>query len=304
MALNAITTTDAAVLIPEIWANMVLENLRENIVLTRLVWKNSDIRGGFSKGDTLHIPSPGTLTANDKAADTAVTVQKPTTSEVTVTLDKHKEVTFAVEDITRAMSSYDILRMYTAEAGAALAKQIEQDLFAEYTNAGASIGTAGTDLSASTLRLLRKTFLDNNVPLRNLHLVMSTKDGMALLGDSELMTWYAYQNKSIPDGAIANIYGFTLWESQLVPVVAGTPNTTYNLAFAPDAIVLAMRAMPEPPASTGANVRTAVVRDPESGIVVRVVVSYNADYLATQVTCDVLYGIKTIQPTKLVAVLS
>lgn len=306
MALNSITTTEAAVLIPEIWGNMVMETLRNRIVLARLVWKNTDI-GGFSRGDTLHIPTPATLTAQNKTADTVVTVQKPTTTEVTVTLDKHKEVTFAVEDIVRALADYNIINMYAEQAAIALADQIETDLFAEYANAGSSVGAAATDLSASTLRTLRKTFLDKKVPLNDINLVISTKDGAALLGDSELQSYFAFQNRAIPDGATGSLYGFTLWESQLVPTVtAGDPavTTTYNLAIAPGAIVLAMRSLPEPPGGLNDNVSMAVIRDPESGLVLRTIVSYNPSYLAVQVTTDVLYGIKTIDPNRLIKVLS
>jgi hypothetical protein len=72
-----ITPAVAQYFIPEVWGNRALEILRSNVVLARLVAKDSDV-AAFQVGDILHIPYPGTFTANDKAAGSAVTVQTPT----------------------------------------------------------------------------------------------------------------------------------------------------------------------------------------------------------------------------------
>ena len=37
------------------------------------------------------------------------------------------------------------------------------------------------------------------------------------------------------------------------------------------------------------------MRDPESGLVLRVLYAYNATYLGMQVTIDVLYGVKKLR---------
>jgi len=49
----------------------------------------------------IHIPDVSNLTANDKAAGAQVTTQAPTEGEFTVALNKHKEVSFMIEDIVR-----------------------------------------------------------------------------------------------------------------------------------------------------------------------------------------------------------
>jgi len=301
-----ITATVAQYFIPEVWANRALEVLRANVVLARLVAKDTDV-AAFQVGDVLHIPYPGTFTAQDKAAGSAVTVQTPTGgSEVQVTLNKHKEISFIVEDVARAQANQDLLDRYLNAAVPAIAEAIESDLFALYADiatAGYTVGTSGTDLTAATIRSARKKLNDNKCPLNPRHLVISSKDEIALLGDSNLATYFAMaRSQGISDGSIGNLYGFQVWMSQLVPAVAGTPVSTKNLAFHPEAFILAMRGLPEPPASTGAQ--AATIRDPESGLVIRVLYAYNPSYLGVQVTLDVLYGVKVLRAEKACVVLS
>lgn len=298
-----ITTTTAAAFIPEIWAQRALEVMRANVVLAKLVTKDTDV-AAFQYGDVLHIPYPGTFTANDKAANSAVTLQTPTGgADISVTLNKHKEVSFLIEDPARAQANQDLMDRYINAAVPALVEAIESDLFALYSSITASVGTSGTDISASTIRSARKKLNDNKVPLQPRHLVISPKDEIALLGDSNLATYFANaRSEAIAQGAIGQLYGFTVWMSQLVPVVAGTPNSTKNLAFHPEFAILAMRALPEPPAGAGA--RSAAIRDPESGLVIRVTSAYNPTYLGVQVTLDVLYGVALLRDDAAVVVLS
>ena len=96
-----ITTTEAANFIPEIWAATALGALKANTVMARLVNRNFE-NSIQQAGDTIHIPQRGALTVHDKAANTGVTLQTPSADVVNLTLNKHKEVSFIVEDIAAA----------------------------------------------------------------------------------------------------------------------------------------------------------------------------------------------------------
>lgn len=297
-----ITQTVAAPFIPQIWANTALEILRNKVVLAKLVTRDSDI-AAFQVGDTLNIPYPGVFVANDKTANTPVTLQVPTATTTTVQLTKHKEASFLVEDAARALANQDIMARYMNAAVIPIAEQIEKDLLALYTGFTYSVGTSGTDLSAATIRSARKTLNDNKAPQDNRAMIVSDKDEIALLGDSSLQTYFAYsQTQGVKEGSIGRLYGFDIYQSQLVPVVAGTPNSTKNLAFDPGAIILAMRGLPDAPAGSGAQ--TSVVNDPVSGLTLRCTVAYNAPNLGVQVTIDVLYGVAKLRDEKAVVVLS
>lgn len=296
-----INNTSALPFVPELWAQKALEILRNNIVLAPLVTKDSDV-ASFTVGSKLHIPYPGTLVANDKVTNTAVTRQVPTSTDTTVTLNKHKEATFLIEDFTRAQANPLAMAEYMQAAIPALAEQVETDLFATYSSFSGSLGVGGTDLSAATLRAVNKKFTDNKIQRGNRHLVISTKDTAALLADASLQSFFAFNEGGRGDvstGLVTdNLYGLKVHESQLVPFATNTK----NLAFDPGAIILASRALPQAPNGTGAA--QAVVVDDVSGLALRVTLSYDANQLGVQCTTDILYGISILRDAKGFTVLS
>ena len=291
-----ITKASASPFIPQIWANTALEILRSKIVLAKLVTRDSDI-AAFQVGDTLNIPYPGAFTANDKAANTPVTLQVPTATTTTVQLNKHKEASFLIEDAVRATANQDVMARYMEAAVIPLAEAIESDLMAAGITFTNSVGTYGTDISAATVRSARKVLNDNKAPVDGRVLVVSDKDEIALLGDSTLQNYFAFaQTQGVAEGSIGRLYGFDVYSSQLVPATGTSPVNTKNIAFHPSALILAMRGLPEAVAGSGAQ--TAVVTDPVSGLTLRTTIAYNAANLGHQVTVDVLYGVAKLRDEK------
>lgn len=292
------TILDSSGFIPQAWAMRALDVLRSRIVLAKIVTKDSDMGEPGWQGKTLNIGYPGTFTAQDKVAGTAVTAQAPTGgATVSLTLSKHKVVDFMVEDYGAAQANGDALARYVDPAVIALAEQLENDLFGLYTSfTGASVGTSGTDLTASVIRTARKNLNDAKAPMEDRHLVVSDKDEIALLGDANLANYYAFSNNAgIEQGQLPPLYGFNVHVSQLVPAVAGTPVSTKNLAFHKNAMMLAMRPFRDIPAGSG--VATATVVDEDSGIAIRVLKQYKAEYRAEYVGFDILYGFVALRPS-------
>lgn len=294
-----VTVTSATQFIPEIWANMALTALRNRIVLANLVTRDSDI-AAFTEGDILHIPVPGTFVANNKVANTNVTLQVPTDSNIDVTLNKHKEVSFLVEDPVRAQQNQDVMGRYVRNAIIPLAEAIESDLFALYSGLSQSVGTAATALTPATIRAARKKLNDANVDTANRSLIV--KDDTDLLGDTTLATYFSNTNPgAIREGSLGRLYGFDVFQSNMVPVVAGPPISVKNLALTPDAFILALRGLPQNEAP-GVDQRN--YQDPDSNLVFRMTTSYNPSALGVQVTFDTLYGVAELRDVSGVVVLS
>lgn len=295
-----ITSTMLAPFIPTIVANTALEILRNNIVLAGVVTKDTDV-AAFNVGDTLNIPYPGTFVANDKAANTAVTLQVPTATTTSVVLNKHKEASFILEDRGSALANQNVLKTYTEAAIIPIVEQLETDLFGLYSSFTNTTGVGGTNLNYATLVATRKLMNDNKVSKLNRYLAISDKDEAAMLSDTTLLPYFQYNNgdsNALVNGNLPSIAGFKLLPSQLVPFAVNTK----NLAFDPGAIILATRGLPPAPAGSGAN--SAVVTDPISGITLRSTIAYNASLLGVQVTIDLLYGVAKLRNEKAVVVLS
>lgn len=299
---DTIDVTQAQYFIPEIWANEALEILRANIVLTPRVYSDSDV-SAQSVGDILHIPYPGRLTAYDKAAGTAYTLSQPTgETEVQVPLDKHKAVSFIVEDIVRAQANQNLIRNYTQAAAIALAEAIEADGFAEAVTGTKTAGTYGTDLTFASLLSAWKTMTDNKCPAGQRYAAVSTKDIVSILGDTKLQPLVQYtRGDQIAAGPqnLGPLAGFDeVLVSQLVPTSSTSVLTsTQNVAWRRDGLICAFRGLPDLAGIPGAV--SANVRDPESGVVLRSVMAYDPSVGGVRVTLETLYGWQTLRDEKI-----
>ncbi|MDQ3651513.1 MAG: hypothetical protein M3458_14815 [Acidobacteriota bacterium] len=295
---------ETAGFIPTVWAQKALDILRANIVLTRLVARDTDFEPQ-PQGKTLTIPYPGTLVAQKKTANTPATTQTPTGgNSVSVTLSEFAYVDFVIEDFARAQASDELLTRWVEPAATALAQQIETDLFTKYSAlTGGSVGTSGTDVTPAVIRQAAKLLDDAKAPRSNRALIVSSKDQMALLGHTELQSYFANARPEVIEaGALGPpIYGLTPYMTQLVPLIAGTPNSTKNLAIHRNALLLATRPLMEP--RMGSGVQSSVIVDDESGIALRVLESYDIAERGHRIGFDILYGYTELRPTLGVIVL-
>ncbi len=271
---NHMTVTTAANFIPELWAMDVLEAAEAYLVMAKLVTDYSGWADGKEYGDTIHVPEVSNLVANDKTAGAQVTLQSPTESKVDILLNKHKEVSFVVEDIAKAQSKPAMREIYTKKAGYAIAKRIDSDLLALYAAAANSVA-AGAAVSYSEL-LDAMEYLDlADVPEVERFLVINPRIKKDLLGAVEVKD-RDFRTLSDPapvmTGKVADILGCKVFSTNQVPyTTASEVNTYHNLMFNREAFALAIQMGP------------------------RAQAQYKQEYLGTLVTVDVVYGVKTMR---------
>lgn len=233
------TLADTAGFIPQSWANKALAILRAQIFMATHVARDFDFTDAGWKGKTLNVPYPGTFAASDKVAGSVASVVTPSGgNSVPITLTQHKTVDYILEDVafSQAQAGVSMMNSYGSAAGVALAEALEADLIKQAQNWTIfSPGTIGTDLTAAVGRTLKKNLDDAKAPASDRFLLLSTKDTIALLGDSNLSTWFAYaQQQAIGQGTIPGIYGFQeVGFSQLLPSAnaQGTPSNVQNVAI-------------------------------------------------------------------------
>lgn len=281
-----ITVTEAAAFIPEIWAAMALGTLRANTVMARLVNRNFE-NYVAQYGDIINIPKRGTLTVNNKTANTAVTLQTPSASTVQVVLNKHKEVSFLIEDVAAAQANQDVILGYIGDGVIKIAEQIDTDLLALYSGFSQTpIDGVTGGITAATITEARRILNSKLVPLGDRYIVWheDAEKELLALGQFTNAQYDPGNADALTEATLGRKYGFTHVMDQKVAVAAGVCK---NLAFHRDAIALVTR--PLPPVPDGLGARSVVMN--EDGIGIRVTYSYNASHLGVQVTLDILYGV-------------
>lgn len=290
---TTIGKTDVANGVPIIVAAKTLEYLKANTVMTQLVRRDFD-NDVAQYGDTVRINKITGLIVGDKGEDSQFSTQSVPDSKIEVTLNKHKYISFLIDDIAKFLAKPNYQADLMNEGVAVLAEQIESDLLALYSNVTTNlIGSAGTDLDADDIIDAGKKLNDSKAPLANRAVVISTKDHAALLKLEKFTSsnWISDNQSALKDASIGRKYGFDIFMSQGVKTTGTSPVSTKNLAFNKGAFVMVSRplAAPGPQYGVVSKVLSA------DGIGLRVMTSYSHKDGGYLTTIDLLYGVKTIR---------
>jgi hypothetical protein len=286
-----ITSSNVANAIVKLVAADALPALMGNLVLGNLV--NRDYERTLARaGDTVNVPIPPTLVANNIAEGGTVQTQNPNLGNAQIVLSTHVEATFQVPDVTKVLAVPDLLKVYLQPAVVALAERIETDLLQLYPQftTNTAVGTGGTTITEAVVDAAETALFNAKVPAsRDKYLVVNPATYSALRQIprfSEYNTVGEAGLRTMIDGAVGKMKDLYIFRSQFVPQTGSSPVITHNLAFSRDAIGLVVRRLPQPLPGTGAIAEYAEL----GNFGMRVTMSYQPNTLAQQFTVDVLYG--------------
>ena len=104
-----ITSANLANAIVKLVAVDALPALTGNLVMGNLV--NRDFEPTLAQaGDTVNVPIPPTLVANNIAEGGSVVTQNPNVGNASIVLNTHAEATFQIPDVTKILAVPDLLR--------------------------------------------------------------------------------------------------------------------------------------------------------------------------------------------------
>ena len=241
---NDMTGTTLAVYRPNIWAKETLKARESNLVLVpRVKHYDRDIK---SAGQTVEIPNLSNLSANLKVANTQVTLNGPTETKTTITINQHYESSFLLEDFAEIQSAYDAASEYTEKTGYALAEKMDTFVGAGIVAGAAKVvGAYGTVLSDTTILVANRYLDDAKAPQNDRHLVVSPQGKQEMLAIDKYIRYDAIgiggDQNSIKNGKIGEIYGIEVSMSQNVPVTAATPTQNNHLFFQKEAYAIAVQ---------------------------------------------------------------
>ena len=271
-----VTTTTAAVFIPEVWEEAILDYAERQFRIKNQVTNVSDI----ASGDTVHVPRVSEETAGTLSSGSAVTFGANTDGEVQISMDSHIVEGKRIGDLVRVQSSYDLFNLYSRSMGYAVAKKIENVLALLMQTATAndvSLGTDNTFTTANVREGLQK-LLDAGVDYTNgdtfFYASPAAYMSLASLGefiDYEKRGPEAGGNANV-NGMVKQIYGMETYSSVDWDDDGGSGDETASI-FTRDAILYAEQ------------------------FPLRVQQSYNLEYLATELVVDQLIGAALHQGT-------
>lgn len=299
---NVLNNTTNAALIPTIIATKALQRFPSYLTLAKNVSRDS-AWVTTSQGATIQIPKTGAVVANDKVAGNVFTKQNPTATNVSVTLDQHKEVTFAIDDVTKVLENQSSIDRYADDGAIALAEAVESSLARLHTGITNSVKwdrTSATTIDNCML-LIRKRFTDQKVPKNEQkYMYVDSTVYNDLLGTDKFSRYDARgTGEQITTGQVIKAYGMEISESQLIDYT-GSPGAYHNLAYTKNAFVIATR--PLPAAMVGSGAITSVINDESIQMSMRTIFHFDADLGAHVLTLDLLYGVALIDQRRVIEV--
>ncbi|MBZ5579454.1 MAG: hypothetical protein LAP40_23085 [Acidobacteriia bacterium] len=294
----AITSNNVANAIVKLVAADALPVLVGNLVMGNLV--NRDYEPVLANaGDTVNVPIPPTMVANNISEGGTVQTQNPSLGNAQIVLNTHAEATFQIPDVTKVLAVPDLLKIYMEPAVAAIAQRVESDLLnlaAQFT-ANPPVGSAGTPITESVIDAAETALFLAKVPASSQKFFVV--DAATYSAWRQIPRFSEFQTagdaglQAIVNGTVGKVKDFFVFRSQFVSKTGSGPVTTHNLAFCKDAIGLVIRRLPQPLPGTGAIAEYAEL----GNFGMRVVMSYQPNTLAQQFTVDVLYGCGVLRNT-------
>ncbi len=289
---------DLAVMIPQKWGNRVNDFFKLKLMMADFFTNRSEeLADG---GSALYTPNMTEMSANSKSVATAVTLNSPTETKITLTVDQWYEVSFAIEDNLAAQfqRSYYIQEKYAMNAGYTMAKKLEVAIASLFSGFSTTVGASTTNLADSEIR----------AAIAALEAVgVDTSSDVAFFVSPNVF-WRQIQNLDKFSLAInspvndptaktpkATLYGIPVYVSNNIQYVSGTTGR-YNALAHKDAIHFAT----SPLGQGGSLAKNSMVG--QYGV--RVQSNYIPEYLSTLTTADLLYGVVENRDNAGVAILT
>jgi len=236
------------VFVPEIWSGKLIEKFYAATVLSAI--SNTDYEGEIqNKGDKVKIRTKPTIVIKDYQLDMALTVDRPSSSTVELTIDYAKYFNLVLDDVMERQSDMNLLSMWADDASEQLKITIDTgvlgliDAGVDSNNKGATagiksdninLGAAAAPITLTALNVLDAivdmgTVLDEqNIPETGRWLVIPPwVAGLVKKSDLRNASISGDGVSLVRNGRLGMIDRFTLYSSNLLPTaVEGAATAT------------------------------------------------------------------------------
>lgn len=276
-------------LTPSIIAREALMVLRNNAVMANLVHRDFSNEFVAGVGDTITIRKPATFAANEYSG--SIVVQDAIENSVTVKMDKHLDVSFAVTSKQMTMDIADFSAQLLVPAMQAFQDKIDGYLLA--LGAAVAQKVTSTGDTRKDVVAARKFLTEAAAPLTERRLVYGSGLEADLLNTDLFISAEKVgdEGTALREASLGRKFGMDFYVDQNVDT-AGMG----GLAFHKNAFALVTR-----PLALPAGAASAAIVDYD-GFGLRVVYGYDMDKKTDTISIDMLCGVKTLDE-KLAAVI-
>lgn len=223
--------------------------------------------------DKLKIPRAGGFSVGDKSENVSVDAQTITYATDDLDLNKHKVVQILVEKFALKQSQVSVLSDIASRAGKALALQLDSDIITALVATSASapdhrIAFAGASIAQTDILEAKRLLKVQNINAGECYLGINPTEEKAMLLISDFVRNDQYGNpQGLQAGVLGSIYGFK--------VIVHNGFTAGNaVAWHPTHVACA--------------IQQSVEFDQQSQL----------EHLATRLSFDTIYGVKTLDSGK------
>ena len=219
---SSLYVNDNDAMIPEIWANMGLAILEENMVAAALVHRDfSNEVANF--GDVVNTRRPGQFKIRRKGDNDPVLGQDANTVNVRVPLDQHIYTNFTIKDGESSKSFQDLVDLHLLPAMQNVARAVDRAILgrvhAYLVNAVGGLDTLTGSNSRDIILDARQKLNENKAFVQGRHMVVSPTSETALL-KTELFTKANERGddgSALEEASLGRLLGFDFWLDQNVP---------------------------------------------------------------------------------------
>lgn len=282
-------------LTPEIIAKEALLQLRNNAVMSNLVYR--DYSSEFAAvGDTITVRKPATFEA--KEYEGTLSVQNASETGVEVKMDKLLDVSFAVTTKEMSLDIEDFSKQLLQPAMMAFADKIDSYLIALEASCTNRVSHASGAIAPADIIAARKMLVQNAAPLADRRFVCGAVAEADLLGNELFVAADKVGDAGtvLREASLGRKFGMDIYcDQNIAKTTDKTSNYTPSIAFHKNAFALVTRTPELPLGASNAYVLNY------DGFGIRVVYGYDMTTKADTISLDMLCGVKLLDD-KLVAV--
>lgn len=282
------------ILTPEVIAREALMVLRNNAVMAKLVHRDYSDDYVGAVGDTITVRKPATFTANEFGGN--IEVQDATETGVTVTMDKHLDVSFAVTSKQMSLDIADFSAQLLVPAMQAFADKVDKYLIDLEKEATSRVPHASGEIAPADLIAARKYLTKNAAPLADRRFVVGATAEADLLGNELFVSAEKVGDNgtALREASMGRKFGMDCYVDQNI---AHNGEYVPSIAFHKNALALVTRPLALPQGAA----KAAIVN--YDGFGLRVVYGYDINTKTDTISIDMLCGVKLLDD-KLIAVVA